>query len=117
MTIGETIFSALTGDAAVSAIVNTHVYPLVIPQGGTLPAVTYQRIYGAPVNDLAGAGQLIRARVQVDCWATSYSGVRALAGAVYAALCGIGFLPINDMDDFDDEVPVYRVVLEFTVWT
>lgn len=117
MTIGETIFSTLTGDAAVSAIVGTRVYPLVIPQGGDLPAVTYQRIYGAPINDLAGAGELVRARVQVDCWATTYASVRALADAAYGSLCAIGFLPINDMDDFDDEVPVYRVVLEFTVWT
>lgn len=117
MTIGESIHSILTADTAVAAIVATRVYPLVIPQRSSLPAVTYQRVYGAPVNDLAGAGEKVHARVQVDCWATSYSTVRSLADAVNSALGGAGFLPINDMDDFDDEVPVFRVVLEFTTWT
>lgn len=117
MSIGETVYSTLSSASGVTAIVGTAIYPLVIPQGAGLPAVTYQRIAGARSNDLAGAGELTHVRIQVDCWATTYSSVRALADAVGAAMHAALFLPLNDIDDFDDEVPVYRVVLEFTTWT
>lgn len=116
MSIGETVYSTLSGDTDVAAIVGTSIFPLVIPAEGALPAITYQRVAGTRVNELAGAGEKTRVRVQVDCWATTYSSVRSIALAASAALCGIGFLPLNDMDDFDDEVPVYRVILEFTAW-
>lgn len=117
MTIGELIYSTLTTNTAVAAIVTKRVYPVVIPQKGSFPAVTYQRVSGNRVNGLDGAGELVQARVQVDCWAESYSAVRALADAVSAALTGIGFLPVGDRDGFEDEVLVHRVILEFTTWT
>lgn len=117
MTIGETIFSTLTADSGVTAIVSNRVYPVVIPQKGTLPAITYQRVSGRRENGISGAGELVAVRVQVDCWAESYSSVRALADAASAALIAAGFLPVGDRDGFEDEVLVHRVILEFTIWT
>jgi hypothetical protein len=113
MTIGETIYSTLTTDIDVAAIVVKRVYPVVLPKK-TLPAITYQRVSGSRENDLSSAGGLVTVRVQVDCWAEGYSSVRALASAASAALCGAGFLPVGDRDGFEDEVLVHRVILEFT---
>lgn len=116
MTIGETIYSTLTTDTAVAAIVSKRVYPVVIPQKGALPAITYQRVSGRRENGFQ-AGELTAVRVQVDCWADGYSEVRGLADAARDALIAADFLPIGDRDGFEDEVQVHRVILEFTIWT
>jgi hypothetical protein len=58
-----------------------------LPQGVTLPAVTYQRVAGGEDVTHSGAGPA-RALVQVDCWADGYDAALTLAAAVRAALAG-----------------------------
>jgi hypothetical protein len=72
---------------AISALIGDRVYPVRLPQGVTLPAVTYQRVAGGEDLTHSGAGPA-RALVQVDCWANGYDAALTLAAAVRAALAG-----------------------------
>ena len=54
MNIEEALYSKLTGDAGVAALVSTRIYPNVVPQDIALPAVAYQRI--STVRDMAHDG-------------------------------------------------------------
>ena len=45
--IEEAIYGALTAHAGLSALVDDRVYPMVLPQDATRPAVTYMRVSGA----------------------------------------------------------------------
>lgn len=76
MSVEETVYSTITGDAGVSAIISTRLYPLALPGDVTLPAAAYWVI-----SRVSEAGQKKRTRVQVDLYATSYSGVKALRDA------------------------------------
>lgn len=86
--IEEALRAVLLADAGVAALVGTRVYPLVLPQAGTLPAITYQVVAGDADYVMEGASGLAFKRVQVDCWADTYSAAAGLRAAVTAALGG-----------------------------
>ena len=124
--IESALHSHLTSDAAVSTIVGTRVYPLLIPQDASLPAIAYQRISALRVTAQDGPSNLARSRLQVTCVAESYSGVKALATAVRQALhgykgtvdgvtVGASFLE-TDVDQYADESGLYSVQMDFRIW-
>ena len=115
MRLGTLLYSKLTGDSGVSALVSTRVYPVLMPQSPTLPAVSYQRISNTEQD---GTSTLRETRYQVDCWDDGYEGVQALADAVKSALeewmdtdqspsvkmCRV----IGELDDYEAETGLYR---------
>ena len=66
----------------------TRVYPGARPQGSALPALVFNRIDGAPLYADDGEVGLAQARVQIDCWAATYTAAKQLARAVKASLSG-----------------------------
>ena len=88
MGIESAIFSILTNDSAVAALVSTRVFPNNLDQGEPLPAIVYQEISGVDDNDSGGSTNLVDARFQVDCYAATYLETMTLAAAVRAALNG-----------------------------
>ena len=43
ITIGKTIYSILSSTTGVTSIVGTSIYPLIIPEKGTLPCIIFKR--------------------------------------------------------------------------
>lgn len=87
MTPEEAVTSRLMAMTAVTALVGTRVYMLVLPQHPTLPAVRVQRIDGLRGQHLRGPDGVTRTRVQVDAYADAggadgYGSVTALAAAI-----------------------------------
>ena len=86
MSLEAELYARLTADGGVSALVVTRVYPDVLPQGVTYPAIRYQRISTARLYNLGGKADQADTRFQIDCYATTRIGAIALADAVRAAL-------------------------------
>jgi len=80
----------LTNTAGITALVSTRVYLETIPQGATLPCITYQRISTPRLtaHDTSGSAGTASPRFQFDAWATTYASARAIADALRAALNG-----------------------------
>ena len=118
MNVEQGINTLLLADATVSGLIATRLYPMIMPQGVTLPALSYQRVATAPVNDLEGSQNHEWVRVQVDCWDDDYSGVKALSAAVRAAmlLTPVYGILLAQLDDYDSEEKLFRVILDFNVW-
>lgn len=117
--LDEKLYTLLSGDASVSAVVVARIYPLVLPQDVTLPAITYSRISGGQVNSLGGYSGLEAPRIQVDVWGESYAAARALAALVHTAMDGattFRALLESDTDFFEDDTKIYRVSSDFIVW-
>ena len=122
----EAVYSRLSGNASVAAIVSTRIYPQKIPQEAALPAVAYSRISATRVKAHAAPTGLARARVQVTCVAASYSVVKGLATAVRKALEGVmgtvggvtvqGSWLETDADEYGDAEGLYSVRQDFMVW-
>jgi hypothetical protein len=92
MNIEEALYSKLTGDAGVAALVVARIYPNVVPQDIAMPAVAYQRI--STVRDMAHDGPtgVAHARFQFTISASTYSSARNVANAIRVALDGFSGL-------------------------
>lgn len=119
MTIADDIYTTLTGDAGVSALVSTRVYPMDMPQNATLPALTYTRVSETPLVNLDGENATRNSRYQVDCFASTYTGAQALAEAVKAAMVTnslFGVVRENQNDLYSAEPDRFRVQMDFSIW-
>jgi hypothetical protein len=129
--IGSAIYSILANDAGVAALVSTRIYPTFVPQGASMPAITYQRIVAVRDHVLDGTTEMVAATYQINCWAETYAETRALSDAVRAALDDyegtvnsvvIQNIHLTDEDDLSDRLPGDDVLnrhakrLDFEVW-
>lgn len=118
--VGEQIFSRLISFSGVATLVGNRVYPIILPQDPTLPAITYQIISQSPTG---GNIHIHNMRLQVDCWATSYAGADALAAQVVAALRLYGVrssqpallsaYDVNRQDLYEPDTEEWRVSMDF----
>jgi hypothetical protein len=90
LTIEAGLVAKLTTTAGLTALISTRVYLERIPQGATLPCITYQRIDTPRVltHDTSGSAGTAYPRFQFDAWATTYASAKAITDALRAALSG-----------------------------
>lgn len=93
MTVEEAVRAQLLATSAVTDLVGTRIYMLVLPQKPTLPAIRVQLIDNPEDYHLRGPVDLTPARVQVDVYAHAatsgndpYASASAIAEQVNAAL-------------------------------
>lgn len=87
--ITDAIYTILTSDGAVSALVGTKVYPDYLPQGVTAPAVVSAVIAGdetVPIDDPGYSFQ--PSRIQFDCYGSNRGQANDLWLKVRTALIG-----------------------------
>lgn len=85
MNLGEALYSHLSGNAGVSALVGARVFPVVVPQGEPRPAIAYFKVSDPPGRTF-GRRFFARPRYQFNCWGVTYESARAVGDAVKAAL-------------------------------
>ncbi len=98
------------------------VYPLAIPQGVALPALTYQIISTTRDQTHSGASGLVTSRVQIDVFANTYADVEAIGDLVAAWLKNgrptIGPVSVqhsrlsNEFDEYDSVTGEYRRIID-----
>ena len=115
MTLEEGLYAHLVADSGVAALVSTRVYPLLVPQDATLPAIAYQRISGPRDHSHTGTTGLALARIQLTLIASSYANAKALGTAVRTAMAGLrgsmGAVVVNACL-FDNERDDWATVFE-----
>jgi len=124
-TLEEAVYSLLVANAGVLALLSTRIYPLVVPQDASMPALAYQRISSVPVRSHSGFASLTRTRMQITCEAATYASAKAVAVAVRRAVESyvgtVGSVSIrgafveNESDSFAEgiEAPVVRIDVAF----
>lgn len=131
MTIEEALKEYLEKNGMLIPLHGGRVYVMRLPQTAILPAVTYQRITTEPMktHDMSGSSNLYRSIFQIDCWSTSYSGVKVLLNEVVNQLNGFkgimgsgGGIPVNAVlldnlrGDYQPETAIYNQSADFVVW-
>lgn len=131
MTIETLLRARLVADNTVSGLVSTRIYPVILPQKPTLPAITFSKVSGVRMHNLSGTAGRAVARISFNCWATTYLGAQAVAAAVRASLDGFAgtlsdsgspaetirtnILLDNEIDFYEDETGVYRILQDYTL--
>lgn len=129
----EGIASYLEGYAGLVALIGTRTYPLRIPQGATIPCLTFQRISTARIltHQTSGAtGDLTSPRFQFDAWAETQKSAKQITDQVRAALNGkqgaIGTAPRqvtiraalaeSEAPEYVPEAKLYRSRSDYIIW-
>jgi hypothetical protein len=82
----EAIRTRLLATSGVTALVSQRVYCGSRPQGGALPDIIINRISGAPIYTDDGESGLAEARLELECWGTTYASAKNPARAVIVSL-------------------------------
>jgi len=82
MTIEEAVYAYLLGKTDITDIVSTRIYPVVLPQGVELPALTYMQVSNPVHHDV----DIAYPRMQISSWAEDYADAKGLYNAVKEAM-------------------------------
>lgn len=123
--IDTAIYARLKGSAGVATLVSGRVYDAFMPQGPTLPLVTFTQVSGLRDYVMGNQSGLVEARFQVDSWALTASGARALAEQVRLALSNwhgesdtvsVDWSEIvNETRFFEDETLYHRISQDYRI--
>jgi len=125
----ESLYAYLKAYAGLSALVGSRIYPLILPQPPTLPAVTYFKVSLVNKRTLASPSNVLKqVRVQFSCWADTYSEAKSVAAQVKLALQdfrgemggagGVQVLDgniINEQDLYETDTGIYHVPVDVLI--
>lgn len=124
--IESAVYSRVTGDGAVAALIGTRMYPTKLEQGATMPAVSFQHVSEERKGTFGSPATMPGVLMQIDCWDSTFTGVKTLARAVRLALDNFKGLSAgetisavlleNQTDQYEEAVKLYRVLMEFRIW-
>lgn len=116
--IESLFYSLLLESASLSSMCGgANIFPLVLPDSPTFPAITF-RFVGGTANPTLNTSGLTRYRVEVNCWGNTYSSAVKLRHTVKTALNGyydanMSIQWTHNLDLFDHEILEYRAVSEY----
>lgn len=112
MSIETDLYSTLSTDSGVTALISTRIYPNPAPEGAQKPLISYQLVAGSRISTIPGTGDATRKRIQINCHANTYSSAKAVAAAVEAALEGNGYLEL-EYDLYDPTTQTHTVAVDW----
>ena len=127
MSIETALYSYLASYAGLTALIGDRIYPLVIPEQASLPAIAYQRISTRFTYSHDGDSELDRPRFQFSCVAATAKAAREVRDQVVAALSaysgdmqgvnvGVSFIE-NEMDGYEPQpTDAYAMRVDALIW-
>ena len=130
MQLEVALYNYLSTYAGLIALTSTRIYPNVLPQSPTYPAVTFEMISGPRVHAMGSDPGLTFPRYEFTCWGSTKASARAVALQIIDALQdktgtigGTGGVTIQRIfleDESDGESdPIlsrYARIVEFIIW-
>lgn len=104
--------------ALLGALVSGRAYPMTAPDPVTTPYIIFQVITDVRQNHLEGDAGLSVRRFQFDAYGKKYEEAKDLASWIKAAMAASGIVNIHlsSRDLHEQEVQLYRVSMDFTIW-
>ena len=115
----QDIASKLLEPGALRTLVSTRSTPAPLPQGQTMPAVTWQKIPGGLyITTHGGLDGLLMGHYQFDAWASTKVSAVTVGDALMALLGAWKKRAIiNDSwDFFEAETGLYRISVDVHIW-
>lgn len=115
MSAESDLYAILSGDAAITALVGTRIYPDAMPEETTYPAIVFSRTSTEPVGTISGQRFGEFASMQVGCWAKTRGASDAVATAVTDALIVAGEMDTARQGGFDPETGLFATTVDVTL--
>ena len=84
MPIHSSLRTRAVAHSGLNALIAGRFRPGEVPQGETLPVVTFFQVSGPPESEVP---KMYRARYQFNCWGATYIDAKAVAVQVAEAFC------------------------------
>ncbi|NNF65985.1 MAG: DUF3168 domain-containing protein [Gammaproteobacteria bacterium] len=121
------IYTHLSTDGNIIALVGTRIYPEWMPQESDMPAIVFSLTSAPREPNFDGPSAYVDRRYQLDCYASTYSAAKSLADAVRVSLDGVtGTLggenvqlvsleDERDLSDIEGDTAYRRVSMDFLI--
>lgn len=116
----------LLADGTIAGLVATRIYPSILPQSPTLPAITYSTVSASRQNTMDGPDGLPSKRIQIDAWSSSFAQAAALSNAIRVRIDGYrgamggstikGVFADTERQLYDSEPKLHRMSSDFIIW-
>lgn len=126
MILEESLFSFLSSDTAVGAMVLDRIYGQTQPQKGKQPCIVYSRTHTLRSQTLCKTDSKVRATMLLDCYDKSYKGAKQLADVVRHTLIDfagdmsgtrVSTVILDGEVDLDDPEPgLFSVSQTYFIW-
>lgn len=117
--IEQDLRAALLAHTPLTAMVGQNIAALVVPEAASSPYVTYQAISGQRESTMSQPGSRVNVRMQLSCFADTYSQAKAMAQAVQDAIesaSAFAFVFNGYQDMYDPETKQRYVVIDYSLW-
>lgn len=119
MSAEQTIYSTFYGESpptAVEEIVSDRIYPIIVPENKTLPAIAYQRVNTEYVNTIHATALASKGTFDIFCVAAEFDQADDLADAVVSVVnASLVMVVLNRTHSFDETAGNYAVVVTVDV--
>jgi hypothetical protein len=121
-TIEAAIYELLSSDAAIDAIVDGRVSPVLLATDDINPSITYQMLTAVRNHTFADSGNMVDGSFQIKCYADDYGTCRTLSTAVrncldnYAGTIGGVVIQCIHMDGEGDAFDMMEGITESKVF-
>ena len=125
--ISDNLYAFLAAQSSITTLASTRIYPIILPQEPTYPAITYRESDHDLIETFDGQTGLTNSFYEIDAWSKTYAGTISLANAIRAALknhsgnmgtinvCKISLIS-GPITVYEDEVEAYRQTQIFSIW-
>lgn len=127
MRFEEALFDYLSADGGVAGLVEDRIYPVRLPEGAKLPAISWFQVSSdrIPTYDPFPRDDWTRKRIQFNSWATDPNTAMLVGEAVMLALSGydgdmsglaIGSSEsVTELDTYDGQTKLFRKIQDFHI--
>ena len=122
--IWQDIYTTLHGTSNIANLVSTRIYPSILPESPTYPAITISQISAGFPTAIGGKESINNPSMQVDIWDTSFSEAKTLMSYVQTAMNSATLFDSVQLNEIDLEESerlsngktLYHIMAEFSVW-
>jgi len=118
MAFGATLYTRLANFAGLTALVSTRIYPVVMRQQDTMPALRYNRVSSITPSAMGSDVGITRYRYQFDVFGSTYATMDAVVVQLKLAVVRWSASGLQDSfmqtesDYYEDAVKLYRTRLD-----
>jgi hypothetical protein len=105
------LYTKLSGTSGITSLVSTRIYPDVLPEGCTYPAIVFARIRTEPVISLGGQSFGSDVELTLGAWGKTRTSSDAVAAAIASTLVGSAFVQLGREAAFDPETGLFASII------
>lgn len=116
MSAEAAVYAALSGYAALTAIVSTRIYPDVLPDKTVYPAVVFARENTEPLVSISNQYFGADVSLKVACWSDTRTQADAASTQAQAALLAAGIVPTGKNAGYDPDTDLFASILDIEIF-